>query len=203
MRMLWNPIEAQVIAPDAQLNLLFGNLRRVLREEVSDVKPRLLLAQGLMHLLPIRMGCRVRVQLLRMIGFKIGHGTMLLGNTCIIGTGDIYTRLTVGHHCIINVGWVLDLEETITIGDNVGIGHDVMLLTSSHAIGPEGHRVGDDLVQPVSIGDGVWLGARTTVLPGVMIGAGTVVSAGSVVTRSVPPNSLVAGAPARLVKRLS
>ena len=54
----------------------------------------------------------------------------------------------------------------------------------------------------MTIGDGCWLGARAVVLPGVRIGAGSIVAAGALVTRDVPPNSLVAGVPAKLVRDL-
>jgi maltose O-acetyltransferase len=74
-----------------------------------------------------------------------------------------------------------------------------MILTTSHKLGPSAHRAGKHDLLPVEIGDGAWIGARATILPGVTIGRGAVVSAGSVVNKNVPPNSIVAGTPARVV----
>jgi maltose O-acetyltransferase len=58
------------------------------------------------------------------------------------------------------------------------------------------------VARPVSIEDGAWIAARVTILPGVTIGRGTVVAAGAVVTRDVPPNTLAAGVPARVKREL-
>jgi maltose O-acetyltransferase len=74
-----------------------------------------------------------------------------------------------------------------------------MILTTSHKLGPSSHRAGPHDLLPVKIGDGAWIGARATILPGVTVGEGAVISAGSVVNKNVPANSIVAGAPARVV----
>jgi acetyltransferase-like isoleucine patch superfamily enzyme len=97
------------------------------------------------------------------------------------------------------VGLTLDLGAEIFIGDRVYIGHEVMILTSSHKLGPSFHRAGIDNLLPVRIGDGAWICARATLLPGVTVGAGAVVSAGAVVNKDVPPNSIVSGSPARVI----
>ncbi len=77
-----------------------------------------------------------------------------------------------------------------------------MLITSTHEIGPHQYRAGKDTTRPITIGDGVWIGARAVVLPGVTIGNGSIVAAGAVVNRPVGSNVLVAGVPARFVKHL-
>ena len=77
-----------------------------------------------------------------------------------------------------------------------------MILTSGHALGGSDCRAGDLKPSPVVIGDGCWIGARAMILPGVNIGAGTIIASGSVVTSSCDPNSLYAGSPARKVKVL-
>ena len=88
------------------------------------------------------------------------------------------------------------------MGYNVRVGHDVSLFTITHAIGSRQLRCGTSTVGGIDIGEGAWLASRVTVLPGVTIGAGAVVGVGSVVTRDVPPNTLVAGVPARVIRTL-
>ena len=95
---------------------------------------------------------------------------------------------------------MLDLAE-IRIGDNCLIGPDVGIYTAGHRIQPEG-RIADVYAQPVTIGNDVWIGGHSTIVPGVTIGDGAVVAAGSVVTKDVPPRSLVAGNPAVFKKSI-
>jgi acetyltransferase-like isoleucine patch superfamily enzyme len=77
-----------------------------------------------------------------------------------------------------------------------------MILTSSHELGPTMQRAGPLFRRPVRIGQGAWVGARSVVLPGVSIGDGAVVAAGSMVTKDVPPNVLVGGVPASVRRSL-
>jgi acetyltransferase-like isoleucine patch superfamily enzyme len=89
----------------------------------------------------------------------------------------------------------------LTIGDDVMIGPKVTLVTSGHPVAPA-ERFKGVVMKPIVIGNNVWIGAAATVLPGVTIGDGAVVAAGAVVSRDVPPNTMAAGVPARVVKRL-
>ena len=95
---------------------------------------------------------------------------------------------------------MLDLAE-IRIGENCLIGPDVGIYSAGHRIQPEG-RIADVYAQPVTIGNDVWIGGHSTILPGVTIGDGAVVAAGAVVTKDVPPRSLVAGNPAVFKKSI-
>jgi acetyltransferase-like isoleucine patch superfamily enzyme len=117
------------------------------------------------------------------------------------GTG-LEHRLHVGQDCWFNAGCRLDLSDTITIGDRAALGHEVLIMTSSHELGDQARRAGPLYTRPVSIGAGAWLGARCMILPGVTIGEGAVVAAGALVNRDVPPNTLVGGVPARMLKVL-
>ena len=91
----------------------------------------------------------------------------------------------------------------VFIGDHVMMGPDVMILTSNHRYDrldiPMIDQGGTDH-RPVTIEDDVWIGSRTIILPGVRVGSGAVIGAGSVVTKDVPPYGIVAGNPAKLIK---
>ena len=118
------------------------------------------------------------------------HPTLAIGD----GTG-------IGHNCVFTVG------KRIAIGRHCRIASGVWLFDSSgHPSDPAARQAGlppsGDEVRPITVGDNVWIGARSIVFPGVTIGEGSVVSAGSVVTGDVPPNSVVAGNPARRIATL-
>ena len=95
---------------------------------------------------------------------------------------------------------MLDVAE-IRVGDNCLIGPDVGIYTAGHRLEPEG-RVLDGYGIPIVIGNDVWIGGHSTILPGVTIGDGAVIAAGSVVTKDVAPRTLVGGIPAKLIKSI-
>ncbi len=88
----------------------------------------------------------------------------------------------------------------ITIEDDVQIGPHVNLTSENHPLDPADRKT--LLLQPVIIRRNAWIGAGATILPGITIGENAIVAAGSVVSRDVPPNTVVAGVPARVVKTL-
>ena len=105
------------------------------------------------------------------------------------------SKLTLGKDSYINSDCKIRCYNEIVIGDRCAISHDFTIMDS------DGHSInGKQIVKPVQINNDVWIGTRVTVLKGVTIGDGAVVAAGSVVTKDVPPYSLVAGVPARVVK---
>ncbi len=177
-------------------------LWQVTKEELQNLHPRLQLVNLALAPLPSFVGSRLRVYILRAAGFQIGHGTVVFGRPMITGDGDIYRRLAIGSYCRLGMQCYLELGESITIGDKVGIGPQVMMLTTTHEIGGSNRRSLARLRLPITIGSGCWIGARCTILPGITIGAGSIVAAGALVNRDVPPNTLVAGVPARVVKQL-
>jgi maltose O-acetyltransferase len=179
-----------------------NTFREVLRQELNGFRPRLLLAQLLLAPLPIFVGGRIRTRVMRMAGFNIGRSTLMWGLPSINGTGDIYKNLRVGELCRFNVGCFLELGAEIIVEDLVGFGPEVMILTTTHEVGPSARRSGAPRQLPVRIGEGAWVGARCTILPGVTIGPGAIIAAGSVVNKDVPANTMVAGVPARVVKEL-
>lgn len=108
---------------------------------------------------------------------------------------------TIGKNVFINHACsFLDLGG-ITIEDNVLIGPRVNLVTESHPLDPENRKA--LITNPVIIKRGAWIGAAATILPGVTIGENAVVAAGSIVSKDVPANTVVAGVPARIVKSIA
>lgn len=124
--------------------------------------------------------------------FKAYYGTEI----CVYPNGEL--SLKTGY---INAGAQIRCMEKITIGAQCAIGRNVMIMDfDAHRIHYESGA--ENLITaPVSIGDHVWIGAGATILKGVTIGNGAVVGAGSVVTRDIEPYTIVAGNPARVIKR--
>ena len=140
----------------------------------------------------------IRTALLRKIGFSGIDPTARMFPGTFLGS----TKLTMGEGSGMNYGCFLDLGADVTIGKNCNFGYQVMIINSTHEIGSGANRIGADMSKPVIIGDGVWLGARVIVLPGVTIGSGCVVAVGAVVSRDLAPNGFYAGSPARRVRDL-
>jgi maltose O-acetyltransferase len=176
---------------------------RLLHAEFEGLHLRLLIARMLLAPMPIHVGGRLRGVILRLVGFQIGRGTIFAGTPIITLAGNKYKNLLIGEGCWFNFDCVFDLGAQIRIGSKAYMGHGVLVLTRSHEVGTSRQRALALVAKPVNIGNGVWLGSRSTILPGVTIGEGAIVAAGSVVNRDVPPNTLVAGVPARVVKELT
>ena len=140
----------------------------------------------------------LRLAIYRMCGLEIGEayiwpGVEIHGTRCVIGDGSW-----------INCGVHFDCSEAeVAIGKNVGVAMGVMFVTSSHEIGNSERRAGVMHYQPVTVEDGVWIGARAVILPGCTVGHGCVIAAGAVVAQSCEANGLYAGVPARRVRDLA
>jgi maltose O-acetyltransferase len=156
--------------------------------------PRFLALRLLFAGVPPFVASRLRTQGLRALGVRIGHASAFWGLPTLTGAGATGAQLTVGEHCGFNEGCFFELEAQVTIGDHVAVGHEVMFLTRSYETGPGIQRAGALFRGPIVIEDGVWLGARCTIMPGVRVGAGAVIGAGAVVVKDVAPNTLLLGA---------
>jgi maltose O-acetyltransferase len=116
---------------------------------------------------------------------------------------DYGSHTFVGARTFANFGLVCLDVARITIGDDVQIGPNVQLLTATHPTEAGPRREKWEVGRPIVIGDNAWLGGGAIVCPGVTIGADSVVGAGAVVTRDIPPAVVAVGNPARVVRTLT
>jgi len=115
-------------------------------------------------------------------------------------TTDFGKNIEIGHDVFINSGCRFQDQGKITIGDNSLIGHNVVLATINHDFEADNRKTMH--LEAVELEKNVWIGASSTILPGVAIGENSVVAAGSIVTKDVPKNTVVAGNPAKIIKHL-
>lgn len=143
----------------------------------------------------------------------------------IFGTLGKYVHVDIDFHCeygknihtgdnvIINMNCTFVDNNRIDIGSNVLIASDVKMYTATHAT-DYAERIIEDFEQrgvgfctvyakPIRIEDGVWIGGGAVILPGVTIGARSIIGAGAVVTRDIPADSVAVGNPARVIKRIN
>ncbi|KAI9148361.1 putative acetyltransferase C18B11.09c [Paramyrothecium foliicola] len=117
---------------------------------------------------------------------------------------DYGTNVKVGSNVFINHGCVMIDTSPISIGSRTLFGPSVHIYSGGHPVDPElrNGTFGPEFGKPVSIGEDCWIGGNVTILPGVTIGNGCTVGAGSVVTKDVPPYHVVAGNPAKILRKL-
>ncbi len=148
---------------------------------------------------PTRM-FRVRRSLLRMMRVNIAD------DACVCGRGWIYGRgeLTIGAGTWLSPGVIIHThaDAAIVIGNCCDVGPGGEFVTGSHLIGGPNRRAGRGTAAAIRVEDGCWIGARTLVLGGTTIGAGSIVAAGAVVTADVPADVLSGGVPARVIRAL-
>jgi len=141
---------------------------------------------------------RLRPLILRRAGLEFDENCFILGGLVVLNT----EKITFGRDCFINHGCLIDASAAVSVGHDVHLAAGVQLLTATHDVGTGDRRAGTPRAAPIRIGDGVWLGARVTVLAGVAIGDGAVVAAGAIVTNDLLKDRLYGGVPARLLRRL-
>ncbi|NLB55778.1 MAG: sugar O-acetyltransferase [Lentisphaerae bacterium] len=128
-----------------------------------------------------------------------------VGENCIVEQPLFCTygyNTTVGDNFFLNVNGKLMDSGKITIGNNVFIAPNVSIITEEHTMDVERRVVGLEYTHPVTIGDNVWICTGAIVLPGVTIGDDSVIGAGSVVTKDIPPKSLAVGNPCKVIRQL-
>ena len=136
-------------------------------------------------------------KLLNKIGYKIGEGTK------IVAPIECTANLEIGENCWIGKNFKVNGNGTVKIGNNCDIAPEVTFNTGGHDIGAPERRAGEGKVFVQSVGNGTWIGARSTIVNNTCIGNSCVVAACSCVVKDIADNSLVAGVPAKLIRMLS
>lgn len=145
-------------------------------------------------------------EMLGSIGTKVSVGHSFL---C-----DYGCNIHIGNNVTVNTGCTFVDCNKITIGNNVLIAPDVRIYTATHPVElaerltpqetPEGiEYIRHTFALPVTIEDGCWIGGGVIILPGVTIGQGSTIGAGSVVTKNIPANSLAAGNPCKVIRKIN
>lgn len=115
---------------------------------------------------------------------------------------DYGVNIHLGRKVYFNFNCVVLDVAPVTIGDHTLVGPGVQILTALHPLDAEERRSGLEYAKPISIGNDVWIGGGAIICPGVTIGDRSVIGAGSVVTKDVPADVVVAGNPARVIRQL-
>lgn len=146
---------------------------------------------------------------------SIGSDSLIAGQISVLVPSAI---IKIGANCFIGQGSKIWCQKAVVIGNNVMISHLVDVHdTNAHSLLPEERRMEalnrfhlgleknweEVEADPITIGDNVWVGFKASIMKGVTVGSGAVVAAGSVVTKNVPSNALVAGNPARIIRYLN
>ena len=131
--------------------------------------------------------------------FSLGDYSVVESFSCINNAvGDV----VIGDHT--RIGLHNTVIGPVTIGSHVNLAQGITITALNHNFEDKSQRIDDQGVStdPVIVGDDIWIGANAVILPGVSIGHHSVVAAGAVVTKDVPPHSLVAGVPAKIIKEI-
>ena len=148
------------------------------------------------HLLPSTRLYGLKRALLSVAGVRLGRNVRVVSSarfiTPFVELGD---NTFVSYECLL----VAAHGSRIKIGANVDIGPRCTITTGNHKIGGPEHRAGEGYASDVVIEDGCWIAQNSTILGGVHLGAGTIVTSGTVVTRSAGPNVMCVGNPMRIL----
>jgi acetyltransferase-like isoleucine patch superfamily enzyme len=148
--------------------------------------------------------CRAIPHPFRMAFYKL-HPRLSFANSAHIAPlcSLEHNRIRIGRSCYINRGVQFCGHEDIVIGNDCAVGFETMFVTVSHDGCHQDRRSSGHVELPIAVGNGVWIGARVTILPGAVIEDGCIIAAGAVVTGRCLAHGLYAGVPARRVKDLA
>ena len=167
-------------------NLLPKRIRLIIWNGVSRKKGIIRMAQ--------------RYMLCKSLGGDIGKNVSIHENVYFFNI----EKMKFGNNVSVHPMCYFQASGGIEIGNDVSIAHGVTLMTQNHSYDESGIPIKDQPVisKPIIIEDNVWIGAKATVLYGRKIGKNSVIAAGAVVTKDVPPNTVVAGIPARVIREI-
>jgi acetyltransferase-like isoleucine patch superfamily enzyme len=153
----------------------------------------------------ITIGDNVEINALSQEGIKLGNNVTILRNTVIECTGNIRYMgegLVIGNNVGIAQNCFIQVRGKVTIGSNVMFGPNVSIFSENHGFEDlDTPMISQPTIrQAVVIEDDVWLGTRSVILSGVKIGKGSIIAAGALVNKDIPPYSVVAGVPAKVIK---
>lgn len=149
----------------------------------------------------LRIGPRVRIgnmSVLDTFELRVGEGTRIGNQVVVGGLATPSSSLTLGRNCILMEWSFINTTLPVVVGNDVGIGGHCLFFT--HGLWPNGFEGFPVNFGPITIEDEAWLAWRVTVLPGVTIGARSILSSDACVTKSIPPLSLAAGVPAKVLR---
>ncbi|MFQ9669397.1 sugar O-acetyltransferase [Thomasclavelia spiroformis] len=133
----------------------------------------------------------------KLLGYQPDNLELLSPFTC-----DYGNNIVLGKNVFINSNCYFMDGAKITVGDNVFIGSSCGFYTANHPLDYQTRNQGIEQALPILIGNNVWLGGNVIVLPGVEIGDGCVIGAGSVVTKDIEANSIATGVPCKVIKKI-
>ena len=113
------------------------------------------------------------------------------------------TNIYIGDNFYANFNFTIVDDHKVTIGDNVLIAPNVTISVTGHPVHHELRKSGEMFSFPVTIGNNVWIGSNVVINPGVTIGDNSVIGAGSVVTRNIPPDVVAAGVPCKVLRAIT
>lgn len=141
---------------------------------------------------------RLKAALMRLAGYRVGAGAKVVGPINI----STMCELTVGENSWIGTNLTVHGNGVVAIGDNCDVAPDVTFLTGTHVIGDSARRAGAGRNTQITVGNGCWLGARSTLVGQLRVGESSILGACSFANNDVEPNSLTAGVPAKKVRSL-
>ena len=146
----------------------------------------------------IRKGVRI---------FKTDGAVLNIGSNCVVDEDAVllltkpFPKLQIGDNVTIGKGSIISIKDSLKIGDFTLIGPYVQITDSNHSIRRDNLiKYQRAKINPINIGQDVWIGSGARILPGVKIGNGAVIGANAVVTHDIPPFAIAVGVPARVIK---
>ena len=140
--------------------------------------------------------CTLRLWMLRAMGYDFGRDCVIFANVIFRGLVRMGNNCSISNNCFLS-GWT----SGITLGDNVMIAPNCVIVSFNHGYQDIQTPMIDQpwVGEPVFIEDDVWIGANCTIIMGVTIGKGSIIAANAVVSKDIPPYSIVGGVPARIL----